>query len=230
MTQTFDNATTRTANIDGIPFVYRRIGSDTGTPLVMLHHLTAVIEDWDPRTIDGLAQERSVIVFDNRGVGASGGLTPESVEEMAQDAVLFIKALGLTRVDLFGYSLNGCIAQVIALSHPHLVRRIVLAGTSGPGGGGFSEMGAVLEAALATGAAENRRPKELLFFPPSEDGRRASSQFLERLKSRQIDRDEPVRDQTVVAQTKAIASWGMMPKPFSNDAIFPASVHYNGRW
>ena len=67
----------------------------------------------DPRVVDGIASRRRVIAFDNRGVGASEGSAPNSVAAMAQDAVAFIRALGLEQVDLLGFSLGGSISQVI---------------------------------------------------------------------------------------------------------------------
>ena len=131
MANTYVDAVTKTVDVSGTSFVYREAGQKNGIPLVLLHHLTAVLDDWDPRTIDSLAQKHRVIAFNNRGVGGSKGKTPDTIEEMATDAVDFIRTLGLTRIDLLGFSLGGFIAQVIAQKHPDLVRRIVLAGTSG---------------------------------------------------------------------------------------------------
>ena len=88
------NAPTRTINAGGVKFAYRELGPRGGVPLVFLHHLTAVLDDWDPRVIDGIAAERHVITFDNRGVGASSGSVPHTIDEMAADAVAFIRALG----------------------------------------------------------------------------------------------------------------------------------------
>src|SRR5216683_2073779 len=105
MSMTFENAATKSVDENGTNFVYREIGKTGGIPVIFLHHLTAVLEDWDPRVVDGLAANHHVIIFDNRGVGASGGSPPNSVEEMAADAVAFIVALGFAKVDLFGFSL-----------------------------------------------------------------------------------------------------------------------------
>ena len=134
-TTTWKATPTRTINVGGTPFAYRELGPRTGVPLVFLHHFTAVLDDWDPRVIDGIASKRHLIAFDNRGVGASGGSVPHTIDEMAADAVAFIHALGYEHVDLLGFSLGGGVAQVIALNHPELVRRAILAGT-GPRGGG----------------------------------------------------------------------------------------------
>ena len=128
-TTTSRTAPTRTINVGGTPFAYRELGPRTGVPLVFLHHFTAVLDDWDPRVIDGIAAKRHVIAFDNRGVGASGGSVPHTIDEMAADAVAFIRALGHDQVDLLGFSLGGGVAQVITLEHPELVRRVILAGT-----------------------------------------------------------------------------------------------------
>jgi hypothetical protein len=95
---------TRTIGVEGVPFAYRDLGPDSDVPVVFLHHLVAVLDDWDPRVIDGIAAHRRVIAFDNRGVGASGGSVPHTIEEMARDAIAFIRALGLKKVDLFGSS------------------------------------------------------------------------------------------------------------------------------
>jgi pimeloyl-ACP methyl ester carboxylesterase len=120
--------------------------------VVFLHHLTAVLDDWDPKVVDGLVAKRHVIVFDNRGVGGSGGSTPKTVEEMARDAVAFIGALGFSKVDLLGFSLGGFVAQVIAQEQPGLVRKIILAGTGPAGGDGIVNVGAVLQDANVAAA------------------------------------------------------------------------------
>jgi len=224
MTATFENATTKTVNVNGTPFVYREIGDKGGVPVVFLHHLTAVLEDWDPRTIDGLAAKHRVIIFDNRGVGGSQGTTPDNVEVMARDAEAFIEALGLSKVDLFGFSLGGFIAQVIAQTRPDLVRRIILAGTAPTGGEGISKMGDVLQDAVARAGAEKKHPKQFLFFTQTEDGQKAAGEFLQRLNARSQDRDAPVTNETIVAQVTAITKWGLTPTTSLSDIRQPVLV------
>ena len=155
MSTTFGNAPTKSTDVNGTNFVFREIGKKGGVPVVLLHHLTAVLEDWDPKVVDGLAAKHHVIVFDNRGVGGSGGVTPKTVEEMAQDAVAFIGALGFGKVDLFGFSLGGFVAQVIAQQQPGLVRKIILAGTGPAGGEGIANVGPVLHDAFGKAGATN---------------------------------------------------------------------------
>ena len=171
----FVNALNQSIDVGGTPFVYRVLGKKGGVPVVLLHHLTAVLDDWDPRVVDGLAVEHHVIAFDNRGVGASGGSTPASVEATARDAVAFIRALRLSKVDLLGFSLGGFIAQLIAQDEPDLVRRIIIAGSGPAGGEGISNMGAVLQDAVAKAAASGKHPKHFLFFSQTGNGQAADS-------------------------------------------------------
>ena len=211
MTQTFQNAVTRTIQVKDIRLVYRELGASGGVPVVFLHHLTAVLDDWDPKLLDGIAGSHHVVIFDNRGVGGSGGQTPGNVADMADDAIAFIEALGFAQVDLFGFSLGGFVAQVIAETRPDLVRKIVLAGTGPAGGPGIGNIGAVLQDGFRKGAAAKKHPKHFLFFSPSHEGQKAADAFLHRLAERQADRDTPVSDQTVQAQVTAIAKWGQAP-------------------
>jgi pimeloyl-ACP methyl ester carboxylesterase len=81
---TWKDAPTRTVDVGGVLFAYRELGPDSDVPVIFLHHFTAVLDDWDPRVIDGIAATHRVIAFDNRGVGASGGSVPHTVEEMGR--------------------------------------------------------------------------------------------------------------------------------------------------
>jgi pimeloyl-ACP methyl ester carboxylesterase len=208
MSMAFENAATKSVDVNGTNFVFREMGKKGGVPVVLLHHLTAVLEDWDPRVVDGLASKHHVFAFDNRGVGGSGGSTPKTVEEMAHDAVAFIGALGFSKVDLFGFSLGGFVSQVIAQQQPGLVRKIILAGTGPAGGEGIANVGPVLQDAFGKAGASNKHPKHFLFFRQTSNGQAAADDFLRRLKERTKDLDTPVRDETVQAQLAAIQAWG----------------------
>ena len=208
MTMTFENAPSQSVDVNGTNFVYREIGRKGGIPVVFLHHLTAVLEDWDPRVVDGLAVKHHVIVFDNRGVGGSGGSTPKTVDEMAWDAVTFIGALGFSKVDLLGFSLGGFVSQAIAQQQPGLVRKIILAGTGPAGGEGIANVGAVLQDAFGKAGATNKHPKHFLFFTQTSNGQTAADGFLQRLKERTKDLDASVSNETIQAQLAAIQAWG----------------------
>lgn len=207
MSATFENATTKSVDVDGTKFVFREIGRPGGVPVLLLHHLTAVLDDWDPKVVDGLATKHHVIAFDNRGVGGSGGSTPKTVEEMARDGVAFIRALGFSKVDLLGFSLGGFIAQIIA-QQPGVVRKMILAGTGPAGGDGIANVGAVLQDAFGKAGATNKHPKHYLFFTQTSNGQAAADDFLRRLKERAKDLDAPVSNETVQAQVAAIQAWG----------------------
>lgn len=129
------DAETQFVDVGGTPFAYRTLGVDQAgePPLVLLHRFRAEMDDWDPLFLETLAAGRRVVVFDNRGVGPSGGDTPATLEEAADDAAAFIRALGIEEADLLGWSMGGMTAPIVAQRHPELVRRLVLAGTCPPG-------------------------------------------------------------------------------------------------
>jgi pimeloyl-ACP methyl ester carboxylesterase len=205
---TWKNAPTQTIDAGGVTFAYRQLGPSTGVPVVFLTHLAAVLDNWDPRVVDGIAAERHVITFDNRGVGASSGSTPTTIEKMASDAVTFIRALGFDQVDLFGFSMGGMIAQVIAQEEPQLVRKMIIAGTGPAGGEGIDKVTRISYLDTARGLITRQDPKQFLFFTRTPNGRRAGHEFLARLKERTEDRDKAISVGSFRAQLKAIHRWG----------------------
>src|SRR3954451_15658079 len=160
----YQDASTRTIRVGDADFAYRELGTGTGVPVVFLNHLAAVLDNWDPRVVDGIAAGHRVITFDNRGVGASSGETPTTIEEMAADAVTFIRALGFDQVDLFGFSLGGMIAQVIAQEEPRLVRKLILAGTGPAGGDAIDNVTRIPYLDISRGVLTRQDPKQFLFF------------------------------------------------------------------
>ncbi len=200
---------TRGTDVGGVPFVYRELGPSSGVPVVFLHHLMAVLDDWDPRVIDGIAAQRRVIAFDNRGVGASGGSVPHTVEAMGRDAIAFIRALGHRQVDLLGFSLGGGVAQMVALQAPDRVRRMILAGTGPKGGGGIEEVTKVAVLAYIKAALTWSDARNFLFFPRTPAGRRAARDYLAALRERTRDRDRRISLQARRAQLAAIKAAGL---------------------
>jgi pimeloyl-ACP methyl ester carboxylesterase len=200
---------TRRIRANGVDFAYRELGTDTGVPVVFLHHLTAVLDDWDPRVIDGIAAHHRVIAFDNRGVGATSSKVPTNIDQMGADAIAFIRALGLTKVDLLGFSLGGGVAQMVALQEPDLVRRMILAGTGPRGGGGIEQITKIFVIAYLKAALTLSDPRNFLFFPRTPEGKSAASDYLRRLKERTHDRDKSISIQARVAQLKAIRAAGL---------------------
>jgi pimeloyl-ACP methyl ester carboxylesterase len=204
----YKNAPTRTVTAGGVDFAYRDLGQKTGIPVIFLTHLAANLDNWDPRVVDGIAAKHHVITFDNRGVGASSGKVPDTIEAMANDAVTFIRALGFEQVDILGFSLGGMIAQVIALQEPQLIRKLILTGTGPAGGEGIDKVTRISNLDVARGVLTLRDPKTYLFFTRSPNGKRSAKEFLARLKERTENRDKAISLSGYRAQLKAIHRWG----------------------
>ncbi|MFJ4141264.1 alpha/beta fold hydrolase [Pseudomonas sp. NPDC089734] len=201
-------ATNKTIQIDGVAFAYRELGRKGGVPLVLLNHWGAVLDSYDPRIVDELAKHHHVIATDYRGVGLSGGVAPLTVAEMARDSVALIKALGFDKVDLFGFSLGGFVAQEIAVTQPGLVRKLILTGTGPAGGKNIDQVAVVSMPLMQKAMSEGIDPKTYLFFTSSEASQQAASAFLKALLERQADRDIPSTQEIFGRQLQAIQAWG----------------------
>jgi len=204
----YTDAPTRTISAGGVDYAYRELGPRTGVPVIFLVHLAGNLDNWDPRVVDGIAAKHRVITFDNRGVGASTGKTPDTIEAMAKNAVAFIRALGFDQVDLHGFSMGGMIAQVIARDQPQLVRKLILTGTGPAGGKGMKEVVWVAQLDTVRGLLSRQDPKQFLFFTRPANGKRAGKEFLARLEERTTDRDAPISIKSYFAQLRACRSWG----------------------
>ena len=121
---------------NGIEYAYRDLG-EGDVPLVLLQHFRGNLDNWDPALVDALASSRRVVAFDNAGVGATTGTTPNTIEAMAHDAIAFVEAISLQRVDLLGFSIGSFVAQEIALIRPDVLRRVVLASSAPQGAAGM---------------------------------------------------------------------------------------------
>jgi pimeloyl-ACP methyl ester carboxylesterase len=203
------NVPTQSITAGGVDFAYRELGKQHGgTPVVLLVHLAAVLDNWDPRIVDGLAAKHHVIAFDNRGIGASSGSPSNSMEQMADDAITFIKAKGFQQVDLFGFSMGGMIAQEIVLKDPQLVRKMILTGTGPAGGEGISGVAGVTFYDMLRALFAGQDSKQFLFFTRTPGGIEAGKAFVERLKERAQNRDKEISVSAFLAQLQAIRNWG----------------------
>lgn len=208
---TWKDVPTQTISAGGVDFAYRELGQQNGgTPVVFLAHLAAVLDNWDPRIIDGIAAQHHVIAFDNRGVGASTGSPANTMEQMADDAIIFIKAKGYTQVDLFGFSMGGMVAQEIVLKEPQLVRKMVLTGTA-PRGGKHISAPCLTFYDMARGFFTGQDAKQFLFFTRTPDGIEAGKAFLARLKERTEDRDKEITVSAFLEQLSALSAWEAEP-------------------
>jgi TAP-like protein len=178
MSTTSQTAPTQSVDVNGTKLVFREIGSKGGVPVVLLHHLTAALDDW----------LRGSHSRDVRGDG-------ERCRRLHRRP-------GIRQGRPVGLS------QVVAQQQPGLVRKIILAGTGPAGGAGIVKVGAVLQDALGKAGASNKHPKQFLFFTQTKNGQSAADDFLQRLKERARDLDAPVSNETVQAQIAAIHAWG----------------------
>jgi pimeloyl-ACP methyl ester carboxylesterase len=203
---TVANQTVQGSN--GVRYAYRRFGnSGGGVPVVLLQHFRGNLDNWDPALLDALAGEREVIAFNNVGVASTDGTTPNSVTQMARDAIIFLEALKLEEVDLLGFSLGGFVAQEIALLRPSLVRKLILAGT-GPQGGPVMH-------GWRKDIADNARvdqagAEQLLYimFRHTPSSQAKGVEYLGRFMARK-DRDAPSNVATRNAQYDAVVEWGV---------------------
>ena len=201
-----DTVPTQFVEANGIRYAYRRFGKPGTIPLLLLGYFNSNMDGWDPDVTNGLAADHEVILFDNAGVGASGGTTPHVVAEMTKPCVALCRTLGLNQIHVVGFSLGGMIAQQLALEHPQLIGRLLLLGT-GPRGGEdmtFTELS----------PEEAADPVAFLlaaFFSPSEASQADGREFVKRVESRKNDRDLPVSRDSAVAQLAAIREWGTIP-------------------
>ncbi|MEV0796188.1 alpha/beta hydrolase [Kribbella sp. NPDC050281] len=204
----YQDAPARTVDAGGVTYAYRELGPKGGIPVVFFVHLAATLDNWDPRIIDPVAKDRHVITFDNRGVGASTGQVPDSVEAMADDAYNFIAALGFDTIDVFAFSLGGFVAQALVVKHPELVRKLVLTGTGPKGGKDIDKVAGTTYWDMLRAALTRSDPKEFLFFNRNATGKPAARAFVNRLEERTADRDAPIKVTAFQKQLKAIKKWG----------------------
>ena len=207
MTVYTDASTQRITAGNGIDYAYRDLG-ESDVPLVLLQHFRGNLDNWDSALIDALAANRRVVTFDNVGVGATTGTTPNTIEAMAHGAIAFIEAMDLQLVDLLGFSIGSFIAQEIALIRPDLLRRVVLASAAPQGAAGMH--GWPPDVIGAVGAPEPNPQGYLdVFFAPTDTSREAGQQAAGRIFGRTTNRDEPTTWQTRQAQYDAVCAWGI---------------------
>jgi pimeloyl-ACP methyl ester carboxylesterase len=199
-----EKASTQFIDVEGARIAYRSFGQ--GEPIIFLQRYRASMDDWDPGLLDVLATTCRVILFDNAGVGESGGSVQPTLEGAADTTAALIKALGLQKVDVLGWSMGGMTAPILAIKHPELVRKLVLTGTVPPGGS--SEIVVSLEnrnwGSTATKPTYTDEDILLLFFSPSESGLRAGHSSLARTSKRRPATEMKSTPEARTAQSAAM--------------------------
>jgi pimeloyl-ACP methyl ester carboxylesterase len=237
MVDAHQTAPTQLIEAKGIRFAYRRFGKTGGAPIVFNQHYTGTMDFWDPAVPDGLARDREVILFNNAGVSSSSGEVPTTFEEMGANTVTFSRALGLTKMDVLGFSIGGMVAQEITLQAPDLVRKLILDGTGPRGGQGIESLTLVAQRIFGATYDPPEHVWLAILFSPSEAGQAAGRGFLKRKHLRQEGRDPEVNGKVSPAQIEAMDEWGVQhegsygylktieqPTPVvsgSNDVIMP---------
>lgn len=223
----YKDAPARTITAGGVTFAYRELGPKGGIPVVFFVHLAATLDNWDPRIVDPIAANRHVIAFDNRGVGASSGSVPETIEAMADDAITFVNALGYDKIDIFSFSMGGMIAQALVVKNPGLVRKLVLTGTGPRGGKDMDKVARTTYFDILRATLTRSDPKEFLFFNRNSTGKLAAKAFVKRLEERTADRDARMKTKGFQTQLKAIKTWGR-GKPDDLSIITQPTLIANG--
>jgi pimeloyl-ACP methyl ester carboxylesterase len=113
-------------SVNGLNMYYEIHGS--GQPLVLLHGAFSAIGTSFGGVLPELAKRRQVIAFEMQAHGRTADIDrPLSVEQMADDTIAALKQLGLDNADFFGFSMGASIALQVAIRHPEVVRKLVLA-------------------------------------------------------------------------------------------------------
>lgn len=201
MTDTHQTATTRFVEVDGDSFAYRRWGSSVSDqpPLVMIQHFRGGMDHWDPLLTNGLANSREVILFNGRGLASSSGTPRRRIEDMADDAAAFVRALHLEKIDVLGFSLGGFQALDLTWRHSKLIRKLLLLGTGPRGGDPDMEPKVLTSAPRPIPIYEDF---EYLFFGRSDEAKQAAREFWERRHERQ-DQDPSTSMEVASAQIEA---------------------------
>jgi pimeloyl-ACP methyl ester carboxylesterase len=206
--QTYADVPTKVVGAaDGFEYTYRDMGTGT-VPLVLLQHFRGNLDNWDPALIDALAPGRRVVAFDNLGVGGTSGTTPNTVEQMAADAIAFLDAMAFDRVDILGFSIGSFVAQEIALMRPALVRNLLLASSAPKGAAGMHGWAPWVIDAVGTPQLDPAGYLKV-FFAESASSQLAGQQALQRMFTKTSGFDQPTTWQTRQAQYDAVCAWGI---------------------
>jgi pimeloyl-ACP methyl ester carboxylesterase len=189
-------------------YAYRRFGSGTGMPLLLLQHFTGTMDNWDPAVTDALATDRDVILFESAGIGRSSGKVPETISGMAAHALAFTDGLGLETCDVLGFSLGGMVAQQMVLDRRSIFRKMILVGTAPRGGEDIMHLQKPsLSKYLGDPALKGYAVLQKIFFAPTDSSQAAGAAFIDRLMQRKEDREPISGPGVAAAQMAAFHEW-----------------------
>ena len=219
-------AETRYVEISGIRFAYRHFGKSSQVPLALMQHYRGTMDHWDPAFINRLAEQRSVFLFDNTGIGKTSGEIPTTFAGWAGNLILLLGALQIKQVDLLGFSMGGCAAQMVALNAPQLVRKLILAGTAPSAGPGTVAGDTAVFSQIVRSATleENRVGIEKTFYYPTEAGRAIARASWDRINERQQDRSDFLQGEGITRQIAAFQQWSAPDPRNSYDRLHELSM------
>ncbi|MBS4750903.1 alpha/beta hydrolase [Carnobacteriaceae bacterium zg-ZUI78] len=205
--------------VSGNRIAYRELGKGKSTlPLVMLIHLAATLDNWDPKLLDLLSEKQHIIVLDLPGVGASEGKVAGTISGMAEQAITIIQELGYEKINLLGLSMGGMIAQEIVRLNNELVNQLILAGTASRGGKEVDKVTGKTFRYMLKASLERVDPKRYIFYNHDEQGKLEAEKVLNRMNIRQASHaDKAIKVSAFLTQLKAIKRWG---KSQSDDLRF----------
>jgi pimeloyl-ACP methyl ester carboxylesterase len=196
---------------NGTRFAYLRFGSAANhtVPLVFLQHFRGTFDHWDPQLIDPISATREVILLDNSGVGKSNGIVPGTYAEWAENVAQVVKALGISQIDLFGFSMGGFTAQMVALNYPTLVRKLILAGTGPSAGEGIEGGDSAAFGRLATASDDDEERGGFLaaFYSQTPTKQTLGDKWWKRMTTARSNRSDYVGPEGTKAQIDAVLRW-----------------------
>ncbi|KAK9237499.1 Alpha/Beta hydrolase protein [Lipomyces kononenkoae] len=206
---TYETAVDKFIEVKGTKYAYRLFGTSSGIPLVFNIHFRGTMDHWDPDFINPLAATRPILLVDNSGIGRSGGTVPQSYKDWAQNIVSVIEALGITQVDVLGFSMGGFVAQLIALNNPNLVRKLVLAGTGPSEGPGVVKGAPEHVGMLSTASNEEENHQGFLktFYTLSDKKQAIGEKWWKRMTSARKDRSDYLGPEGTQNQIAAVLKW-----------------------
>ena len=196
--------------VNGNRIAYRELSKGKSKiPLVMLVHLTANMDNWDPKLIDILAEKQHVILVDLPGIGDSQGKVAASIPGMAEQGISIIKEFGYSKINLLGLSMGGMVAQEIVKLDNQLVNKLILVGTGSRGGKGIKNIIGITFKYIFKAALEKTDPKRFIFYNHDKEGKMEAEKVLGRLAERNGKYlDKATTIPSFLRQLMAIRKWG----------------------
>jgi pimeloyl-ACP methyl ester carboxylesterase len=202
------SAPTLFLDVNGTRYAYRRFGHGPGVPLLFLQHFAGTLDNWDRAVTDPLGAGREVILFDYAGVGRSGGKVASTISAMARQVAAFLKSLGVTKLDVLGFSLGGMVAQQVAQDNPSIFRRMILVGTAPRGGEDIMHLEKPsLARYIGDPQFSGFALLQKIFFASTESSQKAGADFVARLAQRKEDLEPVSGDEVMKAQMMAFRDW-----------------------